>query len=90
MKSSRRSFLGFLGVAGVAAASSLKAAPVLASALKQVPAKITPSKVVYSNRVVRCYMDVEAIRDRNVLLSMTDYAGGPYFASRNIPIRLVA
>jgi hypothetical protein len=45
--------------------------------------------VIYTNRTGRHWMDVQAIRDRNVLLSSRDYAGQPTDAFRNIPIKIV-
>lgn len=45
--------------------------------------------VFYANRTVRYYMDVQAIRDKNVLLSPTDYAGRPIENFRGIPIKIV-
>ncbi len=44
---------------------------------------------IYVNRTVREYMDIQAIRDRNVLLGPTDYAGAPVTSFRQIPIRVV-
>lgn len=44
--------------------------------------------VMYSNRTVRHYADVQAIRDRNVLLSMKDYAGLPVMGINGIPWRV--
>lgn len=41
---------------------------------------------LYCDRTVRQYMDIQAIRDKNVLLSPTDYAGRPVVNFRNIPI----
>ncbi len=45
--------------------------------------------VFYANRTVRYYMDIQAIRDRNVLLGPTDYAGKPIENFRGIPIKIV-
>lgn len=42
----------------------------------------------YCNRTVRHYMDIQAIRDRNVLLGMNDYAGQPIMGYRGIGIRI--
>lgn len=42
----------------------------------------------YCNRTVREYMDIQAIRDRNVLLSSKDYAGDPVVMFRDVPIRV--
>lgn len=41
---------------------------------------------IYCNRTSRQYMDIQAIRDKNVLLSPRDYAGQPIVNFRNIPI----
>ncbi len=41
---------------------------------------------LYCDRVARAAMDVQAIRDKNVLLSPTDYAGRPIVNWRNVPI----
>lgn len=43
----------------------------------------------YVNRTGREYMDIQSIRDRNVLLSATDYAGAPVVQFRDVPIRVV-
>jgi hypothetical protein len=43
----------------------------------------------YVNRTGREYMDIQAIRDRNVLLSSKDYAGDPVVMFRDTPIRVV-
>lgn len=43
----------------------------------------------YCNRTVREYMDIQAIRDKNVLLSPKDYAGEPVMMFRDVPIRVV-
>ena len=43
----------------------------------------------YVNRTGREYMDIQAIRDRNVLLSSKDYAGDPVVMFRDVPIRVV-
>ena len=45
--------------------------------------------VFYCNRTVRHWMDVQGMRDRNVLLSLTDYAGMPCDTFRGIPIKIV-
>ena len=45
--------------------------------------------VIYSNRTVRHWADVQAIRDRNVLLRSTDYAGFPVDSYRGIPWKIV-
>lgn len=45
--------------------------------------------VLYCNRTVRHWMDVQMIRDRNVLLRIDDYAGKPCMAWRDVPIRVV-
>lgn len=43
---------------------------------------------IYMNRTVREYADIQAIRDRNVLLGPRDYAGEPVTSFRGIPIRV--
>lgn len=43
----------------------------------------------YVNRTAREFMDIQAIRDRNVLLSSKDYAGDPVVMFRDTPIRVV-
>lgn len=43
----------------------------------------------YVNRTGREYMDIQAIRDRNVLLSSKDYAGDPVVMFRDVSIRVV-
>lgn len=44
--------------------------------------------VIYTNRTVRYRMDIQAIRNRNVLLSMHDYAGIPCMGIDSIPIKI--
>ena len=43
----------------------------------------------YCNRTVREFMDIQAIRDKNVLLTPKEYAGEPVVEFRGIPIRVV-
>lgn len=43
----------------------------------------------YINRTGREFMDIQAIRDRNVLLSSKDFAGDPVVMFRDVPIRVV-
>jgi len=43
----------------------------------------------YCNRTIRSYLDIQAIRDKNVLLSSKDYAGEPVMTFRDVPIRVV-
>jgi len=43
----------------------------------------------YCNRTVREFLDIQAIRDKNVLLRPTEYAGQPVIEFRQIPIRVV-
>lgn len=45
--------------------------------------------VFYMNRTLRHALDIQAIRDRNVLLEMKDYAGMPITGYRGIPIKVV-
>lgn len=42
----------------------------------------------YVNRTVRQYMDLQAIRDKNVLISYKEYAGAPVTEFRGVPIRV--
>lgn len=44
---------------------------------------------IYCNRTMRGYMDVQAIRDKNVLIGLKDYAGAPTESFRSVPIRVV-
>ena len=44
---------------------------------------------IYVNRTVRGFMDIQAIRDKNVLISSKDYAGQPVTSYRELPIRVV-
>ena len=44
---------------------------------------------IYCNRTIRGFMDIQAIRDRNVLLGPRDYAGEPVTSFRGVPIRVV-
>lgn len=52
------------------------------------PDKMNPAVrlKLYTDRTVRAALDVQAIRDKNVLLSPTDYAGRPIVNWRNVPI----
>lgn len=63
------------------------------SGITRVDAPSDPSPgirpVFYVNRTIRHWMDVQAMRDRNVLLRITDYAGMPVDGYRGIPIRVV-
>lgn len=45
--------------------------------------------VFYCNRTLRHWMDVQMIRNKNVLLRMEDYAGRPTMGYRDIPIKIV-
>ncbi len=45
--------------------------------------------VFYCNRTTRHWMDVQAMRDRNVLLRIEDYAGMPIMGFRDIPVKVV-
>lgn len=50
---------------------------------------VTVRPAIYANRTVRGFMDIQAIRNRNVLLGPRDYAGEPVTSFRGIPIRVV-
>lgn len=43
----------------------------------------------YANRTVGEYLDIQAIRDKNVLLKPTEYAGEPVTEWRGVPVRTV-
>src|SRR5579864_2409602 len=45
--------------------------------------------VFYCNRTTRHWLDVQAMRDRNVLLRLEDYAGRPVDGYRGIPVKIV-
>lgn len=64
-----------------------------ASGITEVDAPADPAPGIrpawYCNRTVRTYLDIQAIRDKNVLLSSKDFAGAPVMAFRDIPIRIV-
>jgi hypothetical protein len=45
--------------------------------------------VWYCNRTTRHWMDVQSMRNRNVLQSITDYAGNPTEAWRGAPIKII-
>jgi hypothetical protein len=42
----------------------------------------------YCNRSIREYLDIQAIRDKNVLLTPKEYAGEPVVEFRQVPIRV--
>jgi hypothetical protein len=44
--------------------------------------------VIYLNRTTRHWMDVQAMRDRNVLLRIEDYAGRPCDGINGIPLKI--
>jgi hypothetical protein len=44
--------------------------------------------VIYCNRTVRHWMDVQMARNRNTLLQLDDYAGKPTMGYRGIPIKV--
>ena len=50
---------------------------------------MTVRPAIYANRKIRGFMDIQAIRDRNVLLGPKDYAGEPVTSYRMIPIRIM-
>lgn len=65
----------------------------MTSGITQTDAKKDPAPgirpVWYCNRTTRHWMDVQAMRDRNVLLRLEDYAGRVTDGYRGIPIRIV-
>ncbi len=64
-----------------------------ASGIVNVDAPNDPSPGInpafYVNRTVREFLDIQAIRDKNVLLTPSEYAGAPTVDFRGIPIRVV-
>jgi hypothetical protein len=46
------------------------------------------SPAFYVNRSIREYLDIQAIRDKNVLLTPKEYAGEPVVEFRGVPIRV--
>lgn len=54
------------------------------------PDEVAPATrgAIYVNRTVRQYMDLQAIRDKNVLLTPKEYAGAPVVEFRGLPIRV--
>jgi hypothetical protein len=54
------------------------------------PAETAPGirPAIYCNRTVRQYMDIQAIRDKNVLIGHKEYAGGVVDDFRGIPIKV--
>lgn len=65
----------------------------MASGVTETDAPDEPSPgirpVWYTNRTARHWMDVQGMRDRNVLLSLTDSAGRVTDSIRGIPVRIV-
>lgn len=47
------------------------------------------NKVWYCNRTIRAALDIQAIRDKNVLLTPREYAGEPVEMWRDAPVRVV-
>jgi hypothetical protein len=62
------------------------------SGITEVDAPDEPSPgirpVIYCNRTIRHWMDVQAMRDRNVLISITDHAGLPVMGINGIPVKV--
>lgn len=50
---------------------------------------MTVRPAIYMNRTMRGFCDIQAIRDRNVLLGPKDYAGAPVTSFRSIPMRVM-
>lgn len=67
----RRGLFG--GLAVMLAAPAIIRTPGLLMPISVVPESV--SATLYSNRTIRVYMDVQQIRDRNVLMQIHDYAG---------------
>lgn len=52
-------------------------------------AGITVRPAFYANRTLRGFMDIQAIRDKNVLIGLKDYAGAPTEHFRGVAIRIL-
>ena len=65
----------------------------MSSGITRVDAPDDPSPgirpVIWCNRTVRHWMDVQGMRDRNVLLTLNDAAGKPQDVVRGIPVKIV-
>lgn len=44
---------------------------------------------IYTNRTLRYWLDIQSIRNRNVLLTDKDYAGNPITTYRGIPVKVM-
>lgn len=75
---SRRGFFSGLGALFIAAPAIVRASSIM-------PVKALKS-VIYSNRIIRCYADIKAIRDTNIFLRFDDYGGTPGAFFRDVPI----
>ena len=75
------------------AAVRLPTAPRRLSGIETVDAPNDPQPGIapawYCNRTIREFLDIQAIRDKNVLLSSKDFAGEPVMQFRDINIRVV-
>ncbi len=75
------------------AVTLLPTAPARLSGITEVDSPTDPSPGTqpsfYVNRTVRTFLDIQAIRDKNVLISMDDYAGKPVMGFRETAIRVV-
>ncbi len=87
MELSRRSLIRGAGV--------LLVAPAIVRVASLMPVRspkvwLTPVRVkIVHNGVVREWLNIQAIRDQNVMLRTTVYAGEPVVSFRGIPIRVV-
>jgi len=90
-KFSRRGFLAGLAALAAAPMVTKVAAALPPEALHRavLARKASFASTLYCNRTIRCYLDVNKIRDCNVLLNAGDYAGMSVVAYRSIPIRVV-
>lgn len=92
MTLSRRGFFTGLAAVAVTAPSIVRSASLMP--VKQMLIVPTPrtynQDIIYSNRVIRHWMDVQAIRDRNILWVFPDCADDvPCPMFREIPIHMV-
>jgi hypothetical protein len=78
MAMTRRGFLRGL----LASTAAVPALPVVVKAAAALPSPRT----LYHNRSTRVWLDVQAIRDKNVLLLPGEYAGRAALTWRGVPI----
>jgi hypothetical protein len=74
------------------AANKLPTATRRTSGIEEVDAPGDPkpgiNPAIYVNRTVKTYLEIQAIRDKNVLIGFKEYAGEPVLMWRDIPVRI--